>query len=101
MYCRISIFNTLSVCERITHAFNLEPFGEQDIREYVNFRLRQAGYRGRDVFQRRFDPQVIGQQASQLKGVFGAVAFGQEEPVSMNECNSEDTETTVRKSEGA
>ena len=37
--------------ERITHSFELEPFAREDIREYVNFRLRQVGHRGRGAFQ--------------------------------------------------
>lgn len=37
--------------ERITHSFTLEPFNPEEVREYVDFRLRQMGYRGRDAFQ--------------------------------------------------
>ena len=36
--------------ERITHSFQLEPLNLQEVREYVNFRLRSAGFKGRDVF---------------------------------------------------
>ena len=37
--------------ERITHGFYLEPLNSEQIREYVNFRLRGAGYRGPDLFK--------------------------------------------------
>lgn len=36
--------------ERITHSFRLEPLAPGDIREYLMFRMRAAGYRGPDLF---------------------------------------------------
>lgn len=36
--------------ERITHSFDLRPLGRQDVAQYLNFRLRAAGYRGPDLF---------------------------------------------------
>ena len=36
--------------ERITHSFDLPPLRVNDIREYLMFRLRTAGYRGPDLF---------------------------------------------------
>ena len=36
--------------ERITHSFRLEPLDADEIREYLMFRLRAAGYRGPDLF---------------------------------------------------
>src|SRR5574341_1023024 len=36
--------------ERITHSFRLEPLGAREIREYLMFRMRTAGYRGPDLF---------------------------------------------------
>ena len=36
--------------ERITHSFDLPPLRVDDIREYLMFRLRTAGYRGPDLF---------------------------------------------------
>lgn len=36
--------------ERITHSFSLSPLKSGEIREYLNFRLRAAGYRGPDLF---------------------------------------------------
>jgi MSHA biogenesis protein MshM len=36
--------------ERITHSFVLQPLNAAEIREYLMFRLRAAGYRGPDLF---------------------------------------------------
>jgi type II secretory pathway predicted ATPase ExeA len=36
--------------ERITHSFALTPLGREEIKDYVAFRLRASGYRGRDAF---------------------------------------------------
>jgi len=38
--------------ERITHSFRLEPLVRDDIENYVDFRMRAAGYRGPKVFGR-------------------------------------------------
>jgi MSHA biogenesis protein MshM len=38
--------------ERITHSFGLRPLPPNDIREYLGFRLRAAGYKGPDLFSR-------------------------------------------------
>jgi MSHA biogenesis protein MshM len=38
--------------ERITHSFRLEPLVRGDIENYVDFRMRAAGYRGPKVFSR-------------------------------------------------
>jgi type II secretory pathway predicted ATPase ExeA/septal ring-binding cell division protein DamX len=38
--------------ERITHSFRLEPLVRSDIENYVDFRMRAAGYRGPKVFTR-------------------------------------------------
>lgn len=38
--------------ERITHAFNLLPLPARDIRDYLNFRMRAAGYKGPDLFNK-------------------------------------------------
>ncbi len=37
--------------ERITHSFYLQPFTPEQMREYVNFRMRAVGYRGPDIFR--------------------------------------------------
>lgn len=39
--------------ERITHSFYLTPFDGKQIRDYLSFRLRAAGYRGPDLFSPR------------------------------------------------
>lgn len=36
--------------ERITHNFTLEPMVRSDVEEYLDFRMRAAGYRGPSVF---------------------------------------------------
>jgi len=36
--------------ERITHTFRLEPLVRSDIDSYIDFRMRQAGYKGPTVF---------------------------------------------------
>ena len=36
--------------ERITHSFSLTPLGRAEVKDYVAFRLRASGYRGRDAF---------------------------------------------------
>src|SRR5882672_5806379 len=38
--------------ERITHSFQLEPLVRADIENYIDFRMRAAGYRGPKVFTR-------------------------------------------------
>ncbi len=51
--------------ERITHSFRLSPLNPDEIRDYVNFRLRAAGYRGPDVFT----PQIINTIAKSSGGL--------------------------------
>ena len=36
--------------ERITHSFNLLPLPAHDIKDYLDFRVRAAGYKGADLF---------------------------------------------------
>ena len=38
--------------ERITHSFELEPFGVAEIAPYLEARLRACGYRGHSLFER-------------------------------------------------
>lgn len=38
--------------ERITHSFELAPLRQADVGEYLMFRLRAAGYKGPDIFDR-------------------------------------------------
>lgn len=44
--------NMRQLKERITHAFNLLPLPARDIRDYLGFRLRAAGYKGPDLFSK-------------------------------------------------
>ena len=46
----LSMPNIRQLKERITHSFNLLPLPARDIKDYLNFRLRAAGYRGPDLF---------------------------------------------------
>jgi type II secretory pathway predicted ATPase ExeA len=39
--------------ERITHSFVLNPLTEDEVRDYLSFRLRAANYRGPDLFSKR------------------------------------------------
>lgn len=39
--------------ERITQSFKLQPLSEREVNQYLNFRLRAAGYRGPDLFDVR------------------------------------------------
>ena len=41
--------------ERITHGFTLAPLPPRDVKDYLNFRLRAAGYHGPDLF----GPEVL------------------------------------------
>ena len=43
--------NIRQLKERITHSFYLEPLNRNELRDYVNFRMRAVGYRGPDVFR--------------------------------------------------
>lgn len=51
--------------ERITQNFSLEPLRRDDIAEYIDFRMRTAGYRGPDVFS----PAAIKLIASASQGL--------------------------------
>ena len=42
--------NIRQLRERITHSFGLSPLNTNDVREYLMFRMRAAGYRGPDLF---------------------------------------------------
>ena len=46
----LSQTNIRQLRERITHSFRLDPLAPGDIREYLMFRMRTAGYRGPDLF---------------------------------------------------
>ena len=46
----LSMPNIRQLKERITHSFLLLPLPARDIKDYLNFRLRAAGYHGPDLF---------------------------------------------------
>src|SRR5947207_1976212 len=46
----LALPNMRQLKERITHGFALAPLARGDIREYVGFRLRAAGYHGPELF---------------------------------------------------
>ena len=46
----LSLQNMRQLRERITHSFNLKPLPPRDIKDYVDFRLRAAGYKGPELF---------------------------------------------------
>lgn len=51
--------------ERITHHFNLEPLVHEDIAQYLDFRMRAAGYRGPSVFA----PEAVKRIAKASEGL--------------------------------
>lgn len=51
--------------ERITHNFNLEPLVHEDIAQYLDFRMRAAGYHGPSVFA----PEAIKRIAKVSEGL--------------------------------
>jgi MSHA biogenesis protein MshM len=46
----LALPNMRQLKERITHHFNLKPLPPRDIKDYVDFRVRAAGYKGPDLF---------------------------------------------------
>lgn len=46
----LALQNMRQLRERITHSFNLLPLPARDIKDYVDFRLRAAGYKGPELF---------------------------------------------------
>ncbi len=44
--------------ERITHSFNLEPLTREEIYNYLNFRMREVGYRGPELINRAMAKKV-------------------------------------------
>ncbi len=57
--------NIRQLRERITHSFRLSPLKQNEIGEYLSFRLRAAGYRGPDLFS----PAVIRAMAKASGGL--------------------------------
>ncbi|MEN3352861.1 MAG: biosis protein MshM [Betaproteobacteria bacterium] len=51
--------------DRIAHSFRLDPLTHDQVREYLTFRMRAAGYRGPEIFS----PQVVKQIAGASDGL--------------------------------
>ncbi|MDE2600150.1 MAG: AAA family ATPase [Rhodocyclaceae bacterium] len=51
--------------ERITHNFTLGPLGREETADYIDFRLRAAGYKGASIFS----PTAIGQLTGAAQGL--------------------------------
>ena len=54
--------------ERITHAFRPAPLPPRDIKDYINFRLRAAGYHGPDLF----GPEALAHHLRRFRGPHAA-----------------------------
>lgn len=50
---KLSVWEIRQLNERITHSLHLPPLETQDIHNYLNFRLRLAGYKGPDIFTQK------------------------------------------------
>ena len=61
----LALPNMRQLKERITHAFTLAPLPPREIRDYVSFRMRAAGYHGPDLF----DDEVLGIIADASEGL--------------------------------
>jgi len=61
----LALPNMRQLKERITHAFTLAPLPPREIRDYVNFRMRAAGYHGPDLF----DDEVLAIIADASEGL--------------------------------
>jgi type II secretory pathway predicted ATPase ExeA len=46
----LALPNMRQIKERIIHSFKLEPLVRDDVTQYIDFRMRAAGYRGPSVF---------------------------------------------------
>jgi MSHA biogenesis protein MshM len=46
--------------DRIAHSFRLEPLTCAEVREYLTFRMRAAGYRGPEIFSAQVVKQIAG-----------------------------------------
>ena len=44
--------------DRIAHSFRLEPLNDDEVREYLTFRMRAAGYRGPEIFSAAVVKQI-------------------------------------------
>jgi len=50
---KLKLKNIRQLKERITHSFYLEPFNNDDIYQYLNYRMHAVGYRGPEIFSEK------------------------------------------------
>ncbi|BFM05107.1 ExeA family protein [Halioxenophilus aromaticivorans] len=50
---KLSASHIRQLKERISYSIQLQPLSQAEVLQYANFRLRAAGYRGRNLFDRR------------------------------------------------
>jgi hypothetical protein len=50
--------NIRQLRDRIAHSFRLEPLTTDEVREYLTFRMRAAGYRGPEIFSSALVKQI-------------------------------------------
>lgn len=62
---KLSAQNIRQLKERITYSFTLAPLREQEVRDYLNSRLRVSGYHAMDLF----DPSAVRQTARLSRGL--------------------------------
>jgi len=55
--------------ERITHQFNLEPLGQDEIYNYLNFRMREVGYTGPELVNRAVAKKIEQYSAGLLRRI--------------------------------
>lgn len=62
---KLSVNSIRQLKERITHNFYLSPLNQMQIKEYLNFRMRNAGYHGPDLFDNKM-ARVVGNYSAGL-----------------------------------
>lgn len=62
---KLSVNSIRQLKERITHNFYLSPLTRVQIKEYLNFRMRNAGYHGPDLFDNKM-ARLIGRYSAGL-----------------------------------
>ncbi|MGH1440514.1 MAG: ExeA family protein [Cellvibrionaceae bacterium] len=55
---KLSAWEIRQLNERITHSLYLPPLDVEDIHNYLNFRLRFAGYKGPDIFTKKIAKKI-------------------------------------------
>lgn len=55
--------------ERITHDFNLSPLTSEEIHSYLNFRMREVGYKGPELISRKLAQDMAKHSAGLLRRI--------------------------------